>query len=165
MRGLFCQGMSSFEVMLILGMLHPLGALVVKFIGCMTETKVAKEVLQMEMLQEKPTKEEKERIDILVRSRGPFATMPVGTFSGMTVQVCVQRCWMARNHYAAIKNANRCYCAKSLGSSMMKVNSTLCYERCSGNCRQRCGGRMALSVYETGYVQGSPSRPKYAGGE
>nr|KAG5700685.1 hypothetical protein BaRGS_029050 [Batillaria attramentaria] len=50
------------------------------------------------------------------------------------------------------QGGSRCYCASGI-RGLEKRSDRLCNERCQGNCRQRCGGTVAISVYETGYQQ------------
>ncbi|XP_025104975.1 WSC domain-containing protein ARB_07867-like isoform X2 [Pomacea canaliculata] len=87
--------------------------------------------------------------DSVIGQRGSFRHLS-GDVSQMTVQLCVLRCWNQRFTFAGIQDSKRCYCANTI-IRMTKVLDENCNKRCLGNCKQRCGGLLALSTYETGY--------------
>lgn len=115
-------------------------------VGCMVEEGLEREALSD--LGARSLTEEDEK-NALWERRGGFRNLAGQTVT-MTVQMCVERCWILQLHYAAIQAGNRCYCSRTL-KGLSKLNETACYERCSGNCNQRCGAAIAISVFETGY--------------
>ncbi|KAL8611139.1 hypothetical protein ACOMHN_064429 [Nucella lapillus] len=70
--------------------------------------------------------------------------------SQVTVQNCVTECFSMRYKMAALLRGDECYCGYQT-SQLLPVDHRVCYMPCTNNCRQRCGGPKAVSVYQTGY--------------
>ncbi|PVD26621.1 hypothetical protein C0Q70_14298 [Pomacea canaliculata] len=81
--------------------------------------------------------------------RGPFSHRP-DVKGDLSVQKCVLHCWSERFNFAAMQGGSHCYCSSHV-EELMTVRDWFCRERCVGTCREMCGGRVAMSVYETGY--------------
>ncbi|KAK7104913.1 uncharacterized protein [Littorina saxatilis] len=118
----------------------------VRHLGCMVQTDSEKEANM-----ERSSGRESEKATGLAQERGAFQAL-VGDSSQMTVHVCVERCWMKRYTLAAMQEGTRCFCANSQ-IGLAPVDTALCHEVCSGNSKQICGGRIALSVYYTGFEE------------
>ncbi|KAL8588905.1 hypothetical protein ACOMHN_051499 [Nucella lapillus] len=134
-------------LLLIFLILQGLHASFVKFHGCLTPQAHVTRLKQLENI-EKPKKSDLKRILKMAKRRGSFKFM-VGQHIAMTVQSCVQRCWIYRFDYAGLQNGDKCYCGMST-KGLATLNRSYCYSRCSGNCRQFCGGRVTMTVYKTG---------------
>jgi len=67
--------------------------------------------------------------------------------SGNTVESCVAACYNDGFPYAGLQDGSQCFCGYSYGSHGV---SGSCYDTCSGNSAEVCGGPYANSVYSTG---------------
>ena len=65
----------------------------------------------------------------------------------MTVEKCVEMCAGKKYSFAGVQYAYKCYCGNSLPP--VKKEDSECNMNCLGNLKQKCGGSMRNSVYET----------------
>ncbi|XP_076464712.1 uncharacterized protein LOC143296573 [Babylonia areolata] len=81
--------------------------------------------------------------------RGSFVT-EAKDISQVSINSCVYKCFALRFKMAAMQKGKLCFCG-SHTRGLDDRRDEFCNEPCAGNCRQRCGGLVTLSVYETGY--------------
>ncbi|KAK7104503.1 uncharacterized protein [Littorina saxatilis] len=81
--------------------------------------------------------------------RGSF-TFQADKTSPLTIHLCVYRCFQLKYKYAAMQGGKHCFCSANIRRLIPRTDD-FCYERCPGNCRQRCGGLVTMSVYGTGF--------------
>ena len=75
---------------------------VVQFMGCMTLVKMGQ--LNLSLIGRIPENDMDREIDHkqMERIQGEIMTL-MGEYSGMTVHICVQRCWVKRFDYAGLQ--------------------------------------------------------------
>ncbi|XP_025105077.1 uncharacterized protein LOC112570713 [Pomacea canaliculata] len=110
----------------------------VDYVGCLVPTGLEDVIIEKEM-----------EVDEMFKINIPF-TFKIQESPSMTIQICVERCWLHKYEFAALQHGEECYCEHK-SKDLSAVTDQFCRIRCRGNSLQRCGGKFAFSVYQTGY--------------
>lgn len=67
--------------------------------------------------------------------------------TGMTVEMCVERCRDRGWKVAGLEYMQECYCSNAVRSATVKMENRECGMLCRGNKREFCGGSSRVGVY------------------
>ena len=89
----------------------------------------------------------------------------IGSFSNMSLSVCMTMCVRRGQTLFAVSEGNQCYCSGGYPKTAEATSASNCDLPCAGVGSEICGGELHLSVYQFGPEQGTCSDGKQDGSE